>query len=344
MRQLRGVRGQVSERKISSGAGDGKVRPRWIHELLNAPGNFRRRIMFLSFRRIIRFVGFDGARRYGACLAATHYRLAFGTRRRCMQGLAAFMGREVSDPKVATTLREAYRVNTIAALEVLSMMECRLDAERMRQRCRVDGIENLESARTGKGVIVLAMHAGNSLLLAGQLAEAGWPITVVYHQTRMQSKQFFSTGLPRYGFEAILANEGFIAYARMLDALRKNRVLFAMMDQGVENAQTGLMLRFLGKDMPMPGGVVQLARQTRAPIVPIVTLAADPVWHLEFESRLVLPPGGTVEEDVAQVLRYMETKIRTRPELWSWPHRRWRHFPVAEQERPAPGQSFRRNS
>lgn len=324
---------------MSSGPGEGKGRPRWIHELLNAPGNARRRIMFLSFRWIIRIVGFDGARRYGACLAATHYRLAFGTRRRCMQGLAAFMGREVFEPQVAKTLREAYRVNTIAALEVLSMMERKLDAERMRLRCRVDGIENLERARAGKGVIVLAMHAGNSLLLAGQLAEAGWPITVVYHQARMQSKRFFSTGLARYGFEAILANDGFRAYARMLDALRKNRVLFAMMDQGVENEETGLMSRFLGKNMPMPGGVVQLARQTRAPIVPIVTLAADPVWHLEFEPRLVLHPGGTVEEDVAQVLRNMETKIRVRPQLWSWPHRRWRNFPVADQAQAPPSQS-----
>ncbi len=214
------------------------------------------------------------------------------------------------------------------------MVDRRLDALQMRELCRIDGITNLENAYGGRGVIMLAMHSGNSLMLAGQLADAGWPISIVYHQTRMQPNNFFSEGLSRYGFEAILANEGFRAYARMLDSLRRNRVLFAMMDQGVELAESGLMMRFLGKDMPMPGGVVQLARHTRAPIVPIVTLAAEPIWHFAVEPSFKLPPGNTVEEDTARVLQEMESQILARPQLWSWPHRRWRNFPVADNRDP----------
>jgi KDO2-lipid IV(A) lauroyltransferase len=155
------------------------------------------------------------------------------------------------------------------------------------------------------------------------------PVTVVYRQARMMSLEFFVEGLPRYGFDGILANEGFKAYARMMDALRHNRVLFAMMDQGVKEAETGVPLRFLGKDMPMPGGVVQLARQTRSPIVPVVSVAADPVWHFAIEPRLQLAPGGSIEEDTATVLRHVEGQILAHPGLWSWQQRRWRKFPVA---------------
>jgi KDO2-lipid IV(A) lauroyltransferase len=126
-----------------------------------------------------------------------------------------------------------------------------------------------------------------------------------------------------------MANEGFRAYARMVDALRKDRVLFAMMDQGVQKAETGLSLRFLGKDMPMPGGVVQLARQARAPIVPVTALAADPAWHFAIEPQLTLMPGGSIEQDTAEVLRHVEGQILAHQDLWSWPHRRWRNFPVA---------------
>jgi lauroyl/myristoyl acyltransferase len=295
----------------------------------HAARGLRRRSMFLALRWLLRRLGFDAAGRIGTLLGAIHYRFGSRIRRRCLTGLAAWLGRAVSDPEVARTLREAYRVNTIALLEVLSMVDRRLESQVLHARCRVEGVANLEAARAGRGAILLATHSGNSLLLAAQLADAGWPVSVVYRHTRMMSKEFIATGLPRYGLEPILANEGFRAYASMLDALRRNRVVFAMMDQGVARAETGLQLRFLGKEMPMPGGVVQLARQSRAPILPVATLAADPHWQFSIGQRLVLPPGGSIAMDVSDILVHMEGDIRARPHLWSWPHRRWRNYPVA---------------
>ena len=305
--------------------------PSWLTDIPRDLRRARMRMLFLTARWILRRRGFDAARPLGTALAAIQYHLGTETRRNCLADIAALQGRQADDPAVAQALRQAYRVNTIAVLEVLSMVDRRLDKERLHARCRVDGIENLQAARTGRGAILLATHSGNSLLLAAQLADAGWPVTVVYRRARMMSMQFFAEGLPRYGIDGILANEGFRAYARMVDALRHDRILFAMMDQGVANAETGVPLRFLGKDMPMPGGVVQLARQTRAPIVPIVSLAADPVWHFAIEPRITLQPGGSIEEDTAEILRHVEQQILAHPELWSWHHRRWRDFSLADE-------------
>jgi lauroyl/myristoyl acyltransferase len=75
---------------------------------------------------------------------------------------------------------------------------------------------------------------------------------------------------------------------------------------------------------------VQLARQSRAPILPVSSLAADPAWHFRIEPRLTLVPGGTIEEDLATVLRYVEGQILARPGLWSWHQRRWRKHPLAD--------------
>ncbi|MEO8309444.1 MAG: lysophospholipid acyltransferase family protein [Pseudomonadota bacterium] len=289
----------------------------------------RRRMLFRFARGLMRTLGFGSARRLGALLGALHYWLDGYTRRRCLHDLAQLGGQKSVDDGTVRTLRSGYRVNTAALLEVLSMVDRKLDASALKSLCRVDGMPLLESSLSGRGVILLATHSGNSLLLAAQLADAGWPITVVYRHARMMSVEFFAEGLPRYGIEGILANEGFKAYARMLDALRHNRILFAMMDQGVKQAETGLPLRFLGKDMPMPGGVVQLARHSRAPILPVTTLAADPLWHFAIEPRLVLQPGGTIEEDTAVVLQHVEKQILAHPELWSWHQRRWKYFPMA---------------
>jgi lauroyl/myristoyl acyltransferase len=292
-------------------------------------GRLRRRALFIVMRQVLRLFGFDSARRIGAFLGALQYRFDGRLRRSCLEGVAAVLGRKPDDPQVVRTVRSAYRVNTMAVLEVLSMVDRRLDSRRLHERCIVDGLQNLEAARSGRGAILLATHSGNSLLLAAQLADRGLPVTIVYRRARMMSLQFFVDGLPRYGFEGILANEGFKAYARMIDSLRHNRILFAMMDQGVKSAETGVPLRFLGKDMPMPGGVVQLARQTRAPILPVTTLAADPLWHFAIEPRLQLVPGGSIEDDTAAVLKTVEAQILAHPELWSWQQRRWADFPVA---------------
>ncbi len=293
-------------------------------------GRLRRRALFLVMRWVLRRCGFDSARPLGTFLGAVQYRFVAKLRRRCLDGVAAVLGCTAADPAVSRIVRSAYRANTIAVLEALSMVDRKLDAPRLRERCHLDGIQHLHAARNGRGAILLATHSGNSLLLAAQLADSGWPVTIVYRQSRMMSLQFFVDGLPRYGFDGILANEGFKAYARMIDALRHDRILFAMMDQGVKNAETGVPLRFLGKDMPMPGGVVQLARQSRAPILPVTTLAIDPLWHFAIEPRLQLPPGGTIEEDTAAVLKHVEGQILAHPELWSWQQRRWRDYPLAQ--------------
>jgi lauroyl/myristoyl acyltransferase len=289
----------------------------------------RRRLVFLAARSLMRRFGFENSRALGSFLGAWQYFLRVFARRRCMAHISAVLGARPRDPRVAALLRSAYRVSTTCALQVVSMVDRKLDADRLRELCRVDGIGNLAAARSGRGAILLATHSCNSLLLAAQLADQGWPISIVYRQSPMMSRQFLEEGLGHYGFHGIAANGGFRAYASMVDAMRHNRVLFAMMDDSVRRAESGVLLRFLGKDLPMPGGIVQLARQTRAPILPVTSLAVVPVWHFEIEPPLQLVSGGTIEEDVAKVLRHVERQILTHPELWSWPHRRWFKAPLA---------------
>lgn len=288
-----------------------------------------RRVLFLAVRGLLRASGFEGARRFGPFFGTLHYYLDCKVRRCGLSGVGTMLGRDRRDPEVIRTLRSAYRVNTIAVGEVLSMVDRRLDSRRLQQLCKVDGIENLQCARSGRGAILLATHSGNGLLMAAQLADRGWPITIVYRQSPMMSPQFIADGLAHYGFDGIAANDGFRAYARMVDALRQDRVVFAMMDDGVRRSEGGgLPLRFMGKHMEMPPGVVQLARHSRAPIVPVTSLAADPAWHFRIEPRLTLAPGGTIEEDMATVLQYVEGQIMAHPELWSWHQRRWRKHPL----------------
>ena len=84
----------------------------------------------------MRVGGFGAARPLGALMGALHYRFGAADRRQCLGDLAPLLGRKPGDPQVERTLRNAYRVNTIAVLEVLSMVDRQLDAASPRATAR----------------------------------------------------------------------------------------------------------------------------------------------------------------------------------------------------------------
>jgi KDO2-lipid IV(A) lauroyltransferase len=281
-------------------------------------------------RQLMRTTGFASARRIGRLLADLQFRLSWRVRRRCARDLTLLLGRPPGDPSVRELLRQAYRVNTIAVLEVLAMFDRRLDDGVLDAQSEVEGLERLRAAlAAGRGAILLGAHMGNGALLTARLARAGWPVSVVFRQARVMSAGFFEQGLSLYGIEAIPANAGLRAYVQMLDALKRGRILFVIMDQGATAAQDGIVLRFLGKEMPMSAGPAQLARQSGAPVLPLATTAAEPVWKFIVGEPVVRAQGTSLESDVAGLARVTEENILRHPELWSWHHRRWNKFPMA---------------
>jgi lauroyl/myristoyl acyltransferase len=213
----------------------------------------RRRALFLGLRTLLRMAGFQRVRLLGKLAGALQYRLAWRQRRRIAHDMALALGKPPGDASIAPLLREAYRVNNTAVLEILAMFDRRQDEDMLIARCEVDGLEHLRTAMAGgRGAILLATHMGNAALLTVKLARAGWGVSVVYREARMMSAGLLQNGLERYGIEGILANTGLRAYAQMVSALKQGRIVFVMMDQGVQQAETGLMQRFLGKDAAMP--------------------------------------------------------------------------------------------
>ena len=284
--------------------------------------------MFLSLRTLLRVIGFRHARTLGSWLGDLQFWFGWRERRRLQREIAQVLGRPTNDPSVPALLLQAYRVNNGALMEIMAMFDQRQDESTLAARCELGGLEHLRTAMSqGRGAIVLATHMGNASLAMVRLAQSGLPVSLLYRKARMMSDGFFQNGLEQYGIQAILANSGIRAYGQMLAALKQGRVLFLMMDQGLRRAEDGVMQRFLGKDVPMPAGPAQLARVSRSPVLPMVAVAASPVWQFEFQPQLTLG-HGTLEADVDFLTRLTEDQVRHHPELWSWHHRRWSQFPM----------------
>lgn len=290
-------------------------------------------MLFLGLRSLLRVIGFAGIGIVGNLAAAFQFHFARRQRRRIQHDMALALGRAPGDPAVGRLLREAYRVNNTAVLEILAMFDRHQDAEALARRCEIEGLDELRTAMAaGRGAILLATHAGNAALLPLKLAHAGWAVSVVYREARMMSAGFLQAGLERYGIEGILANTGLRAYGQMLAALKQGRILFVMMDQGVRTPKDGLPVRFLGKDVALPAGPSQLARAARAPLLPVATTAARPLCRFTIRPPVALGQGA-VEADVETLARLTERQILDHPDLWSWHQRRWRKIPAAKGDR-----------
>lgn len=290
----------------------------------------QRRLTFIALRSLVRGLGFARLRPLGRLLGDMQYLAGGRERRRWQREIAVLLGLPPDDARAARLLREAYRTNTSAVLEILAMFDRKQDLELLRSRVQVEGLDELRTALAGgRGAILLAGHSGNGALLVVWLVAAGIPVSVVHKESRMMDAGFFMNGLPQYGIDGILANEGIKAYSRMLGALRAGGAVYVMADQGTKRKADGLPMRFLGKDMTMPPGPAQLARHAKAPVLPVTTVAADPCWRFVIEPPVVLEKGQSLEADTEALLRVTERQILEYPQLWSWQQRRWRKHPLA---------------
>jgi lauroyl/myristoyl acyltransferase len=289
------------------------------------------RASFLLCRTLVRSLPYGSVRRLGYALGEARFRLSFRERPRIRRELESLLGRPPGDPATHARLRTAYRTSDAAMLEVLKLFDRPQDIDLLLSHAHVVGLDNVRRAlEAGRGAILLAGHSGNGALLAVRVAAAGIPVSVIYHQARMMDKALFEDGLRAYDVGAIEANQGLQAYGRMLGALRRNEVVFMMADQGVKKAKDGTILRFLGKDMPMPLGPAQLARHAKAPVLPVSAVGFEPQWRFEIQPAVSLNPTASLEAEMAALLRVTEQDILRHPQLWSWHHRRWRRFPLAD--------------
>ena len=292
-----------------------------------------RRTGFHGLRLLARLLsrsGMTGLRRHGHRIGLLHYR--FNPRRRkrlagqIMQALDTRPG-----PEQATRyLREAYRVNDRAILELLAMYSGAVNVDDIAQSCEIRRIEHLDSALSaGKGVVMLGMHMGNGVAMATHLARRGYPMAVIYREAGKIAPNFFRDGIGSLGLEAIPAEPASVGVRRMLKALKANRILFILMDQATKKG--GIRARFLGKDMQMPPGPAELARRTGAAVVPALLEGVEPAWCFRMGEPVWLDASRTLNDDVQFLTQIMQSHIESQPQWWTWHQRRWSRYAFPDQ-------------
>jgi len=222
------------------------------------------------------------------------------------------------------TVRKCYRHISWMVAEYLSLVS---DPSRVHSWVvEIEGKEILDDLRnSGRGAIILTGHVGNWELLAGWLAQSGYPLTaVVRNPDDPNLSELIETYRAALGVGTI--EKHFI----MKDAVRfakKGGFLGLLPDQAWNSS--GVHGPFFGRMCYTAGGPAAIAHLAGVSVVPVVSYRLSPFRHRVVISPPIPMAEGTdrnsaIQENTLRMNRAIEEMIRPFPEQWLWLHRRWK--------------------
>ncbi len=251
---------------------------------------------------------------------------ALGIRRRVAEANLAMAFPEWSAAERARVLREHYRELGRVTAEY-AHLDRLARAPAGEVFVDLSGLDVLEDLR-GRGVVLMSGHLSNFELLGARVA-------------RMNPVDFLVRPLSNPGVEALIsgirarAGVGCISTAAgtrgLYEALAAGRWVAILGDQDAR--RRGCFVPFLGRPASTAAGPARVALRTGAPIV-MGFMLRRPDGRFDLEVRGPLDPPdpdspGAVERLTALHTGLLEERVRARPELWFWLHRRWKTQPPA---------------
>jgi KDO2-lipid IV(A) lauroyltransferase len=128
----------------------------------------------------------------------------------------------------------------------------------------------------------------------------------------------------------VRSGNAFLPAPKMRDAivpyLSTQYLLGLVADQSPGNMQTSYWIDFLGRPTPFASGPEKGARSGHLPVVfASIEKPRRGYYHATIKlaclDASLLPEG----ELTRKYVRYLESVIRNRPDMWLWSHRRWKH-------------------
>ena len=189
------------------------------------------------------------------------------------------------------------------------------------------GIEVLDPLR-GRGAILMSGHYSNFELMGAMLARLNPVDFLVKPLSNAGVERFIAGRRADAGVGCISTDEG---TRGVYQALAAGRWVAILADQ--DAGRRGLFVPFFGRTASTAAGPARLSLKSGAPIVMgFAVRRPDGRIDVEVEGPLQVPDPGApdaVARLTALHVAVLEARVRARPELWFWLHRRWKTRPPA---------------
>ena len=219
--------------------------------------------------------------------------------------------------------KQFYRNFTDTIVESIKLIS---SGEALINKMFVGNIDALNAvAEKGKNVQIHAMHNFNwEVVNQGVSRLLKRPLLAVYQPiTNKFFNDIFMKVRSRFGTKLIPAND-FKNNFIHLDT--EQHLLALVADQNPGNPAKAWWLNFFGKPAPFVMGPERAARE-RNTIVVFANFFKVKRGVYSFESVVITEdPNSMKEGDLTKLyLKYIQEKIRERPDNYLWSHRRWKH-------------------
>ena len=184
---------------------------------------------------------------------------------------------------------------------------------------RVEGLDHLDQAlKEGRGVVLMTGHFGNPHLSINALRMMGYDVKVLKGGRLRRAKA------SRFKYYETWENTVFLhdlslAHAdkkrRILEILRSGGILYQMVDAAEGRKKE--FVSFLGKEMGFPTGLIHLAHQAKAAVIPFIHLYQKGQILLIFKDPIDdhwKDGEGAYKRILEECARILESYILTYPE------------------------------
>jgi len=200
---------------------------------------------------------------------------------------------------------------------------------------RYEGLEAVKAAYAeGRGVLVISGHFGHWELTAYMQGFLVLPMTLITKPMENPKLERMLAALRLGSGNRVVAKDN--AMREAVRSLARSVGVAVMIDQDARGA--GIFVPFFGRLSSSIPTVGMLHLRTGAAVVATFSYPeADGGWRIVYE-RMTFPGlSGDRDRDVRRITEetttLLEARIRQRPELWMWMHRRWKTPPPATNHR-----------
>ncbi len=261
----------------------------------------------------------------GRQLGRTAFSLFRDRRGIALRNLRAAFGYEKSEEEIQQIAQQTFVNLGMTAVEFFRIPK--MDAEDVKQKITVEGLENAEKVLDNekKGALLVLSHFGNWELMGVIPRIINHPISVIAKPVKDSRIDRWVTHIREgAGLTVIQAEK---AGRRIIGALRENGIVGILIDQRAKRSEC-IWVDFFGKKAPTTPAVAVLAARTGVPVIPVFMVRIGNRRHrlvIKDPLRLVKTgdPKKDAETNTELMNRSLESMIRQYPDHWFWVHRRW---------------------
>ena len=199
--------------------------------------------------------------------------------------------------------------------------------ERVLGMVKLVGLENLEGIR-GRTVIAFAPHFVGVDMCGVKLGQEFERTAFLYSRPKNPVlDRFLLRGRTRAGSPLMLSRQD--GMRAIVKAMRDGYSLYFLpdMDFGPRDA---LFVPFFGIPTATVTALPRLAQLGRATVLPVVATQTPEGYECRIFPPWLDYPSGDLEADVQRMNAFIEARVRERPELYFWAHKRFKTRPPGE--------------